>query len=270
MARYDFGGGPSDWTFNIDADGSAVVTGGQTLTMWSARTGGSQYTDLRDESASPITSVTSGTGSPYPLGHIPPFEGPDGITQMWADAGGGQRVRLVANDLGADVATHETRITALEGESVKAVKTADETVTSSNTLQNDDHLTVAVAANKTYAITGFLIWTGNETGDIKFALTFPTGATVHWAVTGGNNADTGFNAGGTRGGTQYFASLNQTSSPTGAIDIAGSTSPLHGHLLGTIVTAGTAGNLRLQWAQNTSNGTGTVLKKGSWLKVEEI
>lgn len=148
------------------------------------------------------------------------------------------------------------------------VKSADESLTSSTALQDDNHLILPVDANATYELQAMLFWAGNETGDIKFAFAFPTGATVNWAITGPNAADAGFSTGGTRGGTQYFSSLNQTLSPTGSIDIAGSTSPLHARPHGTVITGVTAGSLTLRWAQNTSNATATTVKAGSWLRLQ--
>lgn len=37
-----------------------------------------------------------------------------------------------------------------------------------------------------------------------------------------------------------------------------------------VVTAGTAGNFKLQWAQNTSNATATVMKAGSILLAHRV
>ncbi|WP_241756679.1 glycoside hydrolase family 55 protein, partial [Actinomadura sp. RB99] len=102
-----FGGGAADWTMTRGDGGLAVIVPGQTLVMWSAQVGGTSYEDLLDEQGQPITSVTSiaeptggGDPSPTPVGTIPPFQGPAGITRMWADGGGGTRFLLAATDLG--------------------------------------------------------------------------------------------------------------------------------------------------------------------------
>jgi hypothetical protein len=39
---------------------------------------------------------------------------------------------------------------------------------------------------------------------------------------------------------------------------------------GTVTTAGTAGNLTLQWAQVSSSGTATILHSGSWMTLDRI
>ncbi|WP_433329943.1 hypothetical protein [Spirillospora sp. CA-294931] len=98
--RHPFGQTPSDWTFTVGASNVPVLAGAVTLTMWSAASGGVQYTDLLDSTGAAVSSIVTGTGSPLPIGTIPAFSGPEEITTLWADAGGGIRYRLVANDVG--------------------------------------------------------------------------------------------------------------------------------------------------------------------------
>lgn len=95
MARYDFGDTVPDWTFTTTTvSGTAGVlqlpSSGATLTFWTAKTGGTQYTDLRLGSApsTPTSTITVGSD-----GVVPAFQGPDGITSMWV-SGGGARTRI--------------------------------------------------------------------------------------------------------------------------------------------------------------------------------
>src|SRR5207253_237345 len=60
------------------------------LTFWSAKTGGTQYPDLLLNGVA-TSAITVGED-----GQIPVFQGPDGVTSMWADGGGG-RIKIVAN-----------------------------------------------------------------------------------------------------------------------------------------------------------------------------
>ncbi|MEW2451183.1 hypothetical protein AB0896_27120 [Streptomyces parvulus] len=90
MARNDFGAGVADFVVR-PADGLWTVAPNTAVTFWSAREGGSQYTDLLDASATPITEVTTDS-----TGSIPPFSGPDSVTGMWADAGGEKRAWIEA------------------------------------------------------------------------------------------------------------------------------------------------------------------------------
>ena len=96
MARYDFGGSVPDFIFTTITAGGVTnvmrLPTGATLTFYTAKTGGTQHTDLRLASApsTPVSSVTVGAD-----GQIPDFQGPDGVTSMWA-TGGLARVRLVS------------------------------------------------------------------------------------------------------------------------------------------------------------------------------
>lgn len=149
-------------------------------------------------------------------------------------------------------------------------KTANESVTSSTVLQADDHLFIALEANTIYTMLCFIGYVGNDTGDIKFAWGIPAGTTMDWFAIGGDSLDAGFAAGATRGETQFFASLNQTTNPTGSIDYTASTSSLAVLGIGMVRTTGTAGNLTLNWAQNTSNGTATTVAAGSWVQLTKV
>lgn len=99
MTRYQFGQGPADWTFTVGSGDTAVLQGGVTITMWDLPASGTQYTDLLDSTGSPIVAVTSASGMDgLPTGTIPSIYGPDGVTDMWADAGGGYRARITAHN----------------------------------------------------------------------------------------------------------------------------------------------------------------------------
>lgn len=123
MARYWFGQTLTDWTMVLGASSvengvtyaPVQAAGPMTVTMWSAETGGVQYTDLLDASGSPITEVTTADGSgTLPTGTIPQFQGPDGVAQLWADAGANVRYRMLSSDLGAVVAAQQTQLDNLE------------------------------------------------------------------------------------------------------------------------------------------------------------
>lgn len=116
MARHVYGG-IADY---VVAPGDEVtvgsITGNETLlvpdaviTFWTAATAGSQYTDLLDATDTPVTSMTSDS-----TGGIPQFKGPDGVTLMYADAGGDRRA-VVPVDLGADIASNASAIATMQG-----------------------------------------------------------------------------------------------------------------------------------------------------------
>ncbi|MFJ1782612.1 glycosyl hydrolase family 28-related protein [Streptomyces anulatus] len=93
MARFDFGAGVGDFVVQ-PSDGMWTVAAGAVVTFWDAAADGVQYTDLLDGAGSPITQVTATA-----YGALPRFRGPDGVTGMWADAGGPTRAWMDAHSI---------------------------------------------------------------------------------------------------------------------------------------------------------------------------
>lgn len=143
---------------------------------------------------------------------------------------------------------------------VSVVKGVDEIVSNSTTLQDDDELLVPVAASFSgYWSIGITFGAGT-TADLKFAFTFPTGATLTFV---GPAWDTSlaFVPFGNSGTYTSGAALTYGGAGVGlfrGID-----------LRGRISTGANAGNLRLQWCQNTATVENTVVKANSWLEVAQ-
>lgn len=140
-------------------------------------------------------------------------------------------------------------------------KTADETVTSSAVLQDDDHLTFAIAANEEWVVS-YQIDSGDNmsaTG-IKAAITAPAGAAL--------SIDMTLNAVSTS--AQPFGG-RATVSGTAALNAAIATG--NGNLLSIaawILNGATPGNVTLQWAQGTSNGNALIFRKGSYMQATRV
>lgn len=136
---------------------------------------------------------------------------------------------------------------------IGADKTADESVTSSTTLQNDDELAIVLPAGMTYTLTGLLVITGAAgAGGMAVAFTWPGTATVWWsssglAVAGGANDNA-------------VRSTSGTSSPFGT---NGASSPVPAFISGKIITGSAICTLQLQFAQSVSNATATTMRAGS-------
>jgi len=140
-------------------------------------------------------------------------------------------------------------------------KTANEAVAVSATLQDDDHLFFALAANETW-IFELLLWVAGPTAaDIKLAFTVPTGATLIWSGHGHN-----LNVVLTDEGTIVNPPA-EASGTSLAFGTQGTKVPLR--LFGMVVNGANAGNLQLQWAQNGATGTTTVYAN-SWLKATRV
>ena len=106
--RHPFGGGIGDWVFETSEEGVVSVGPGAVVAGWSARSGGTNYTDLAEDEAGtvPITAVVTadGTTAGVDPGDYPIFYGPPGVRWMWVSADGGNRKIIFANDLAEDVA----------------------------------------------------------------------------------------------------------------------------------------------------------------------
>ncbi len=156
-----------------------------------------------------------------------------------------------------------SRILASQVEGVAplaAYKSTDQSVTSSTVLVNDSALFLSVLASATYKFILDLDYEGatQGTGDIKTAWSLPAGATMRY----------------------NRISLDQTGASTvGFMNNEGNT-PIMGTngagalrgacMSGTITTSTTAGTVQFRWAQNTSNGTATIVHATSRMKLRRI
>jgi hypothetical protein len=135
-------------------------------------------------------------------------------------------------------------------------KTADESVTSSTTLQDDDHLTFAIAANEEW-VADFWIDGGSalSTTGMKIAINAPAGATINAVASIIGNA------------TTAVSISKRTTSIATAIDFTTALTTNMGDgdisLKLWCLNGANAGNITLQWAQSTSNATSLIFRKGS-------
>jgi len=142
-------------------------------------------------------------------------------------------------------------------------KTADEAVNNSATLQNDDHLLFAIAANEVWEANFVLDILGGATAttDIKFAMTIPTGCTMVW---GGVFS----RAGGT---TTLELGLCQTTSGAQLFcDLEFASERRIMKLWGIFVNGATAGNVQLQWAQRVAVVEDTTIKANSCIIAHQL
>jgi hypothetical protein len=149
------------------------------------------------------------------------------------------------------------------GQAIVKRKTADESVTSSTTLQDDDHLTFAIAANEEWECDLFARIGSNLTSTgVKVAITFPAGATAAFDPTVISDQ-----SGQSR--TEPLGTSGSGSSTFTTTLLSGS---VNGVLFGRIwiLNGATPGNVTLQWAQMTSNGSALTFSKGSKLVCHRI
>ena len=153
-----------------------------------------------------------------------------------------------------------SRITAAKLNAVAPnliVKGANQYVTSSTTLQDDNALVAALNANWTYRFDHYLVYDGasGSAGDMQFNWQIPSGVTTFDYTCDFTNP-----SGNWAGGTTFTASSANIACNTSGV---GSLKSAKG--TGIIVVGSTAGNLQLQWAQDTSSSTPTTVYAGSYL-----
>ena len=142
-----------------------------------------------------------------------------------------------------------------------AQKTATESVTSSTTLQDDDHLSVSVAASSVYELSAMLVYDGDAAGDVSIQWSLPSGASISWylsSITGGGAAATDDRI------------AHSTNVSPAALGCLGAGTTLAAHILGLVTVASTAGTFKLTWAQGTSSGTATRLFAGSYICLRRV
>jgi hypothetical protein len=135
-------------------------------------------------------------------------------------------------------------------------------VNNSTTLVNVTGLSVPVAANAVYYVTGLIFYSTPTAADIKFAFTTPASSSGRWQLLGFNT-----------GGTTVFNSVHSgtsawtaTNTATGGLDAT----EFAARPVGLLVTAGTAGTLQAQFAQNTATATDSTINAHSFIRAERL
>ena len=142
-----------------------------------------------------------------------------------------------------------------------AVKTVDTGRASTTSPVADPELTLALAANSTYTYDLLVHYTGGTNGssDAQFGFTAPAGALgfsfcIRYQISG--------------------LTFNSILIPTFGTFINagtnGTTNPVGFWAHGSIKVGSTAGALAFVWSQNTSSGTATTVKGGSYLTAQRI
>lgn len=132
-------------------------------------------------------------------------------------------------------------------------KTSDETTNTDTALSDDAALTFAVAANTKYGYRFHIVWNTPAAADFKFAFTCPSSPTL----TRTNGMRTV--ASGT--GTSFIHTAS------GDVEtVAGTSTDGWAQGEGILQNGANAGNVTIQWAQNSSNGSNTTVYAGSYIE----
>lgn len=168
----------------------------------------------------------------------------------------------VAGQLAAVTGTDELyvyRNSVWQGIAYRGIAKTTETqvVNNSTVFVNDDTLVLAVEANSTYVYKLILAYSSNTTADFKWTFSGPAG------FGGQGNV---FYLDPTSGGYSTIGAYAVAS--TRAVSGAGVVAQSEEN--GVLTVAGTAGNFRVTWAQNTANATDTVVKIGSFMQLLKV
>lgn len=135
-------------------------------------------------------------------------------------------------------------------------------VNNSTALVNDPLLVLGVDSGATYQWDGVIYYSSSTTADIQFAFATPTFSAMRWAGTAlattatTNEGDMRNAVTGTSGAGTPFGGIGTATIITCRID-------------GFINTTA-AGNIQLQFAQNTLDATNTVIRNGSYLRAWRV
>ena len=141
-------------------------------------------------------------------------------------------------------------------------KTVDEIVTNSIAVQDDDQLTLAVAANGVYLVDAFLMYDGDTAGDFRVTFSGPSGASMDWTPNGLATSQVS--------GSASIKLERQNLNGESTLGASGAGSKAVALPRGLLIVGGTAGNLTVRWAQATASATATTLFANSWLRLTKI
>lgn len=136
------------------------------------------------------------------------------------------------------------------GGALIAYTTVDESKTSNSTVAANAELSIAVEANSTYLCTVWLRNTADASGAFKYSVGSDMASVLRDRSSDSNNTIDISN------GFPSATNVNGTAGQSFAIFI--------------LRVGANAGNIKVGWAQQNSFGTPTVLKAGSWMRLEKI
>lgn len=161
------------------------------------------------------------------------------------------RSRYTDIEADARVAIHSTPITAIHG-MVNVLKTSDEVVNNSTTLQNDDELFLPAGANEVWAVEIYIRGAFKSSSDFKFQWSVPAGAGFVYGCDYEVEGDYDH----THGAPYPYIVPDTANYSLG--------------MKGTLYTGATPGNLQLQWAQNSAAIEDTTVEQNSYIRAHRL
>lgn len=148
------------------------------------------------------------------------------------------------------------------------IKPADATPVVNQTLVNDADLTFPVLANAVYDVTFNVRWAGLQAAGLRIAWSVPAGTTGNRECYGpgpNNVVNSGSDTTSMRWAVVPYATAVLYTNPRDSVSSQVFT------IESTILSVGsTAGSVTLQWAQKTTNATGSLVNASSYVKYRRI
>lgn len=139
------------------------------------------------------------------------------------------------------------------------ITTGDQPTTNATATSITD-LVFAVSASSRYSFQGFFHIGCSGTGGVKFAVTFPTGATMHFVYQGFSTTGTVYlQQNNTASGTLTTSAHCTVISSAGGVIVSGH-----------VTIAETAGNIQFQFASGTAGQTSTIYQEGTFLRIQKV
>lgn len=142
------------------------------------------------------------------------------------------------------------------------VKAADETLNTNASAQDDNELIVPVSANSTYMITAMVLYNSPTTADFRYNFSLPAGASGYKSTSHAPLSTTACSDTSTTTINNSITSVDNNVGGAGAVCAL--------RITGTVIVAGTAGNVTFQWAQATSDAGTTTVYANSWISYRKI
>ena len=172
---------------------------------------------------------------------------------------------ITANITGANINNQRSTAEILsQSSNLRMLRYADSTpVVSSTTLADDADLQVTLPGGIHYKLTGQLIYSTRSDTDFKFRLATPTNATFDGKFSAQLPGNTGIS-----GDVPHDREVQNTDYVFGGAG-AENTTYMIVEMSGWLYS-GDGGTFKIQWAQNVSNATGTILRGKSFVDLERM
>lgn len=259
-----FSGSP-DFTGSPDWNG-ATVTGSATLTGSNLFTDDQRWEQANDTDIA-IRIGSAGAANKFVVRTDGDLEWGDGTNPpgvVLSHSGGGDATITLSSGNGDFTVAGNFFVTGV-GEVQAIRKIANESVTNSITVQDDDELMGAVTSGSTYLFDCWVILSDNTAG-ADFLANFggTSTGTIAWSGIGPHNSMTT----GSQADGEWIARTSTANTiPFACSQTAGTFVGVR--MQGSYACSG-SGTFGLRWAQQTASATATTVRAGSWIRIERI